>query len=76
MTKEDKSYLNVDVPISKMEYGADYQERMAIWDELWSPNKAKVLPKRRHSGVLSTTITPDESSMNVLHNWKNMKKHL
>ena len=74
MNKEDKSYLNVDVPISKMEYGADYQERMAIWDELWSPTKAKVLPKR-NTGDFSN-IKTDESLINVLQDWKNVKKHL
>ena len=73
MTKEDQSYLNVNVPTSKMEYGADYQERMAIWDELWSPESKKVLPNNKKVVGNNPNIKNNKALMELLESWKNIK---
>ena len=73
MTKEDQSYLNVNVPTSKMEYGADYQERMAIWDELWSPESKKVLPNNEKIVGTNSNIKHDKALLELLESWKTIK---
>ena len=73
MTKEDQSYLNVNVPTSKMEYGADYQERMAIWDELWSPESKKVLPNNKKAVGTNSNIKNDKALLELLKSWKTIK---
>lgn len=73
MTKEDQSYLNVNVPISRMEYGKDYQERMAIWDELWSPESKKVSPKDKNALGTNSNIKNNKALFELLESWKNIK---
>ena len=73
MTKEDQSYLNVNTPNSKMEYGADYQERMAIWDELWSPESKKVLPNNKKAVGTISNIKNDKALLELLKSWKTIK---
>ena len=70
MTKEDKSYLNFDVPISKMEYSQDWIDRMAIWDELWSPGARKT--QKKSIGTFPT-VSKDKTLSNVLESWRNLK---
>lgn len=70
MTKEDKSYLNFDVPISKMEYSQDWIDRMAIWDELWTPGKRKF---QKTTSDTYPDITKNKALSNILDSWRRLK---